>query len=180
MDSFPGDCWVVERGILKTIPGHERDLITREQYKDFELELEWRVTVGANSGIMYHVTESDPETYYTGPEMQIVDDDNSDDGKNPLTAAGSLYDLVAPKNKLLKPANQWNRARILVKGNHVEYWLNDRRIVEYELGSSELNALIAKTKFKDWPRFAKTETGYVALQNHGGQVFFRKIRIRRL
>ena len=179
-NSFPSDCWVVERGVLRTVPGHEHDLITREQYRDFELELEWRVAVGANSGIMYHVTEEFPETYFTGPEMQIVDDDNSDDGKNPLTAAGSLYDLVAPRNKKLNPAGKWNRARIVVKGHHVEHWLNGAKIVEYELGSPDLNAMIAKTKFKDWPRFAKTETGYIALQNHGGEVSFRKIRVRRL
>lgn len=180
-NSFPSDCWVVRRGVLKTVPGHEHDLITREQYQDFELELEWQVAVGANSGIMYHVTEEFPETYYTGPEMQIVDDDNSDDGKNPLTAAGSLYDLVAPTNKKkLNPAGEWNRARVIVKGHHVEHWLNGAKIVEYELGSPELNAMIANTKFKDWPRFAKAETGYIALQNHGGEVSFRKIRVRRL
>lgn len=180
MENFPSDCWVVERGILKTVPGHEHDLITREQYQDFELELEWKVEVGANSGIMYHVTEDGPETYYSGPEMQIVDDDNSDDGKNPLTAAGSLYDLVAPTNKKLNPAGKWNRARLIVKGSHVEHWLNGAKIVEYELGSPALDAMIAKTKFKDWKQFAKARTGYLALQNHGGEVSFRNIRIRRL
>ncbi len=180
LSGFPADCWIVEDGLLKTVPGHEHDLITRDQYRDFELELEWRVAVGANSGIMYHVTEQGPETYSTGPEMQIVDDDHSDDGKDPLTSAGALYDLVAPTHKKLHPAGQWNRARLVVRGRHVEHWLNGVRIVAYELGSPELQARIAQTKFKDWPGFAQAETGYLALQNHGGQVCFRRIRVRRL
>jgi hypothetical protein len=177
---FPSNSWVVVEGALKTVPGHELDLVTREPYQDFELELEWRVAVGANSGIMFHVSEEGNETWLTGPEMQIVDDDNSDDGKDPLTSAGSLYDLVAPTNKKLHPANQWNKARIVVKAQHVEHWLNGAKIVEYQLGSPELNALIAKTKFKDMPRFGKNETGLIALQNHGGEVWFRNIRVRPL
>jgi hypothetical protein len=178
--SFPTNCWVVDQGTLKTVPGHELDLVTNEKYQDFELELEWRVAVGANSGIMYHVSEDAEETWQTGPEMQIVDDDHTDDGKDPLTSAGSLYDLVPPKNKKMHPAGQWNQVKLTVKGPHVEHWLNGVKIVEYELGSPELNALIAKTKFKDMPRFGKNVTGFIVLQNHGGEVWFRHIRVRKL
>lgn len=177
---FPTDCWVIDQGTLKTVPGHELDLLTKEQYKDFELELEWKVAKASNSGIMFHVSEDAKETYETGPEMQVVDDDNTDDGKNPLTSAGSLYDMVAPKDKKINPAGQWNKAKVLVKGNHVEYWLNGAKVVQYELNSPELNTMIAKTKFKDWPQFAKNETGYIVLQNHGGEVWYRNIRIRKL
>jgi hypothetical protein len=178
--TFPTNCWVIDRGALKTVPDHEVDLVTRESYRDFELELEWKVAVASNSGILFHVSEDGDQTWLSGPEMQVVDDDNTDDGKEPLTSAGALYDLVAPKGKRLKPAGQWNLAKVLVQGHHVEHWLNGVKLLEYELGSPELNALIAKTKFKDMPNFGKNEAGLIALQNHGGEVWYRNIRIRRL
>ncbi len=180
MTSFPTNCWVVDEDALKTVPGHEVDLVTRKPYRDFELELEWKVAVAANSGIMFHVTEAGKETWETGPEMQVVDDDNTDDGKDPLTSAGALYDLVAPTHKHLNPAGQWNRARLLVKGQHVEHWLNGAKILEYELGSPEFKRLVAKTKFKDMPEFARPASGSIALQNHGGEVWFRNVRVRKL
>jgi hypothetical protein len=135
----------------------------------------WAVIGGA-----FHVSEAAPETYMSGPEMQIVDDANTEDGANPMTSAGSLYDLIAPTNKTCHPAGEWNRIRLIVQGHHVEYWMNGARIVEYELGSTALQALIANSKFKDWPRFATEETGYLALQSHGNSVWFRNIRVRRL
>lgn len=177
---FPKESWNVEGDSLKTNPDHPLDLITREQFADFDLDLEWKVEKEANSGIMYHVSEDFPETYMTGPEMQVVDDDNTDDGKNSKTSAGSLYALIAPKDKKYNPFGQWNKVRIRVSGRHVEYWMNGSKIVEYELGSPELNDLISRSKFKAWPRFAKNSTGYIALQNHGGVTRFRNIRIRKL
>ena len=177
---FPKESWSVEGETLKTNPDHPLDLITREQFADFDLELEWKVEKEANSGIMYHVSEDFPETYMTGPEMQVVDDDNTDDGKDPKTSAGSLYALIAPKDKKYNPVGQWNKVRIRVSGPHVEYWMNGGKIVEYELGSPELNGLIAKSKFNAWPKFAKNPTGYIALQNHGGITRFRSIRIHKL
>jgi len=177
---FPKESWSIEGNALKTNPAHPLDLITREQFADFDLELEWKVEKEANSGIMYHVSEDFPETYMTGPEMQVVDDDNTDDGKDPKTSAGSLYALIAPKDKKYNPAGQWNKVRIRVSGPHVEYWMNGGKIVEYELDSPELNALIAASKFNAWPKFAKNTTGYIALQNHGGITWYRNIRIRKL
>ena len=177
---FPKESWSIEGDTLKANPDHPLDLITREQYGDFDLELEWKVEKAANSGVMYHVSEDFPETYMTGPEMQVVDDDNTDDGKEPKTSAGSLYALIAPKDKKCNPFGQWNKARLRVSGPHVEYWMNGTKIVEYELGSPELNDLIAASKFKAWPRFAKNTTGYLALQNHGGVTWYRNIRIRKL
>jgi len=175
---FPREAWIVDQNTLRTNPEHPIDLITREQYENFELELEWKVAKSANSGIMYHVSEDFSDTYWTGPEMQVVDDDNSDDGKEPKTSSGSLYALIAPTNKKLNPAGNWNKARLIVLGTHVEYWLNDRKIVEYELGSPELKVLIAGSKFKDWPKFAKNKSGHIALQNHGGTTWYRNIRLR--
>jgi hypothetical protein len=180
-DSFPSKGWVVENGTLKTVVGGDRvDLVTKDSYKDFELELSWKVAPGGNSGVMYDVSEKEKETYFTGPEMQVLDDTLHADGKNPRTSAGALYALVAPVGKTVKPVGEFNQARIVKKGNHVEHWLNGKKIVEYELGSPELTKLIAESKFKDMPRFAKEGQGHIALQHHGQEVWFRNIRIRPL
>jgi len=178
--SFPTNSWVVEADALKSLSEKEVDLITREPYENFELELEWKVGKEANSGIMFHVSEGESETYMTGPEMQIVDDANTEDGANPKTSAGSLYALIAPTNKHCRPVGGWNLVRLIVRGDHVEHWMNGAKILHYELGSAPLKALIAESKFNAWPRFAQEKTGYIALQNHGNSVWFRKIRVRRL
>lgn len=177
-DAFPSKGWVVENGTLKPVIGGDRvDLVTKDVYKDFDLELEWKVGPGGNSGVMYDVAETEPETYYTGPEMQILDDAGHKDGKNSKTSAGSLYALIAPSAEVVKPAGEWNKARIVKKGSHVEHWLNGTKIVEYELGSPALAALIADSKFKEWPRFGKEGQGHIVLQHHGDPAWFRNIRI---
>jgi len=181
MNSFPDQSWKVEDGILKTVPGgNGSDIVTKENYGNFELELEWKVTSGANSGIMYHVAEDFDAPYQTGPEMQVLDDDKHADGKNPKTSAGALYDLIAPKNKSLKPVGQWNKVRIVAQGSHVEHWLNGVKVVEYDLASPELKELIARSKFKDWSKFGQEKIGHIDLQHHGDEVWYRKIRVRRL
>ncbi len=179
--NFPDKGWKVENGTLKTIPhGDVVDLITRDEYENFELVLEWRISPNGNSGIMYHVAEGDPAVWHTGPEMQILDDTRHAAAQNPKTSAAALYDLIPPVNKHLAPVGEWNKVRILVNGNHVEYWLNGYEVVHYELNSPELNALIDKSKFKGDARFAKMKTGYIALQFHHDEVWFRNIKVRRL
>jgi hypothetical protein len=181
MNSFPDHSWKVEAGAIKTIAGAEGpDIVTKEQFGNFELELEWKVSPGANSGIMYRVSEAAAAPYETGPEMQVLDDDKHDDGRDPKTSAGSLYALIAPKNKKLKPVGEWNKVRIVVQDNQVVHWLNGVKVVEFELGSPQLNQLIARSKFKDMPRFAKEKPGFIDLQHHGDEVWYRKIRVRRL
>jgi hypothetical protein len=180
-DSFPDKGWAIENGALKTIVGGDRvDLITREKYKDFDLELEWRVSPGGNSGIIYLVTEDESQTYQTGPEMQVLDDDKHRDGQNALTSAGSLYALIAPKSKKLQPVGGWNKARLVIRNGRVEHWLNGAKLLEYDLGSDSLKGLIAASKFKDMPRFAQNREGHIALQHHGEEVWYRNIRVRRL
>ena len=181
MSSFPDHSWKVQDGAIKTIAGAEgQDIVTRETFDNFELELEWKVSPGANSGIMYRVSEDFAAPYETGPEMQVLDDDKHADGRDPKTSAGSLYALIAPKNKKLKPVGQWNKVRIVVRENQVAHWLNGVKVVEFELGSAELNQLIARSKFKDMPRFGKEKIGFIDLQHHGDEVWYRKIRVRRL
>src|SRR5882672_10789012 len=140
MNSFPDHSWKVEDGVLKTIAGAEGpDIVTQEKFGNFELELEWKVSPGANSGIMYRVSEDFAAPYETGPEMQVLDDDKHADGRDPKTSAGSLYALIAPKNKKLKSVGEWNKVRIVVQDNQVVHWLNGVKVLEFELGSAELS-----------------------------------------
>ena len=180
-DSFPTNSWVIDDGTLKSLPSRQVDLITREKYENFALELEWKVAREANSGIMFHVSEDEPQTYRTGSEMQIVDDANTSDGKNPKTSAGSLYALIAPNDKKrVKPAGEWNKARIVIKNKHVEHWLNGVNIVEYDWNSPQVKGLISQSKFNDKPRFMQEKKGYIDFQHHGAEVWLRNIKVRKL
>lgn len=180
MDSFPNENWKVENGVLKSIAGASQvDIISKDKYRDFELELEWAVTAGGNSGVIYHVAETDGPSWHTGPEMQVLDDPmHSEESPNHL--AGALYDVLSATDKTIRPAGQFNQVRLLVRNNHVEHWLNGSKVVEYDLASDQLNQLIAKSKFKDLAGFAQQPEGYIALQHHGDEVWFRNIRIRAL
>jgi hypothetical protein len=181
-DSFPEGCWLVENGTLKTVPSTYDvcDLVTRQKYRDFELALEWKLGKGGNSGILYRAAEL-PGTpmWHSAPELQILDD-SAHPKATPQTLTGALYDLIAPVDKVVRPIGEWNESRVLVKGNHVEHWLNGRKVLEYELGSEALRARIAASKFKDMKRFAVEKEGYVGWQHHGEEAWFRNIRIRTL
>ncbi|HEY6802850.1 MAG TPA: DUF1080 domain-containing protein [Pyrinomonadaceae bacterium] len=183
-ESFPAKCWVVESGAIKTVGGCDKadqvDIITKDKYRDFELELEWQVAPGANSGIVYLLSEDQDQTWKTGLEMQVLDDEKHPDGKKPSTSAGSLFDLIAPANKMLRPVGEYNRARVVVYLGHVEHWLNGNKVLEYDLDGLVLKDLIAKSKFKGFPGFALNQEGYIALQYHGDDVWFRNVRIRSL
>jgi len=180
-EKFPEKGWKVEDGTLRHVAGQGGgDIVSREKYGDFELRFEWKVSPGANSGVIYRVSEEPGATYETGTEYQVLDDDKHGDGKNPKTAASALYALIAANGeKALKPVGGWNKGRIVVKGNHVEHWLNKKKVVEYQWGGPETVKLIAASKFKDMPGFAKNATGHIALQDHGDDVWFRKIKIRK-
>ncbi|MDZ7331498.1 MAG: DUF1080 domain-containing protein [candidate division KSB1 bacterium] len=176
---FPSGGWVIENGSLKTVVGGDQcDIITKEKFKNFELEAEWRVAPGGNSGIFYRVTEEYPAVWQSAPEMQVLDDSLHRDGLDPRTSAGALYGLIAPTNKALMPVGEYNKAKVIVQGNHVEHWLNNVKILEYELGSEELQSLIAESKFKEFAGFARASEGHIALQHHGEEVWYRNIRIR--
>lgn len=182
---FPAACWTIDQGTLKTVTVERGqgpcDLVTKDKYRDFELELDYRLTKGGNSGVMYRVVEKDKTpAWHSGPEVQILDDDSYREN-SPKNWTAALYDLLAAEGKTVKPVGEWNTLRLVVKGNHAEHWLNGKKVVEYELGSPALKALIAGSKFKDMPEFAAASEGYVALQHHdGGDVWFRNVRIRAL
>ena len=173
--------WVIADGIMAYVPGVEGgDIVTKEEYGDFDLRLEWKIAEGGNSGVMTHVAETKNATFETGIEMQVLDDERHGDGKNPLTSAGSAYGLYASSQKVVLQANEWNSARIVSKGNHVEHWLNGVKILEFEKDSADFKERLAKSKFKDWNEFAKYSTGHIAFQDHGDVVAYRNIRIRKL
>ncbi len=185
MQTIPAG-WSVEGGAIRFVPpkegaaGQRADIITKKQYGDFELVVEWAVTPGANSGIFFHVSETKPRTYETGPEFQVLDNAGHQDGKKPVTSAGSNYALHAPAKDTTRPLGEWNEARLRVKGAHVEHWLNGAKLLEYDLWTPEWKALVAASKFGAMPGYGLDKTGHIALQDHGNDVKFRNIRIRAL
>ena len=172
----PTNWAVVDGTIQRTADGG--DLVTDEQFANFELTLDWKIAPGGNSGILYRVSDTGEETYFTGPEMQVLDDTRQPDGKSPLTSAGSDYGLYPAPRGVVKPAGEWNTVRLVVNGNHVEHWLNGVKVVEYELHSPDWNARVAASKFAQWPGYGQSARGRIALQQHGSQVNFRNIRIK--
>ncbi len=188
-EKFPEEGWVVADGAIKHVAGGGQqsqnggDIITVDQYDNFELQLEWRISPGGNSGIKYLVAEEMVKSGYSGLgfEMQVLDDDGHPDakqGKNGNRTAGALYDLIAPQNKVLHPVGQWNQVRLIVRNNHVEHWLNGTKVVEYELGSPQLKALIAESKYKTIAGFGEVKKGHILLQDHGDEIWFRNIKVR--
>lgn len=171
--------WQVVDGALTRV-GKAGDLISRDMFGDFELELEWMVAEGGNSGIMYRVTEAAAETYQTGPEMQVLDDARHPDGGSRLTSAGAVYGLYPAPVGVVKPAGEWNSVRIVVRGNQVEHWLNGVEVAAYHVGSPDWEARVAGSKFRNWPGYGRAAAGHIALQDHGDRVAYRNIRIRTL
>ena len=176
MDSMPAGWEVVDDALTRV--AETRDIITREQFGNFELSLEWKIASGGNSGILYRVTEEYDYTYKSGPEMQVLDDAKHPDGQSRLTAAGADYALYPSSAGVVKPAGEWNQVRILVNGNHVEHWLNGTKVVEYELGSPDWVAKVKASKFAEWPHYGLAKAGYIGLQEHGSRVAYRNIKIR--
>lgn len=191
LTAFPSKGWVVEDGVLKVCKGNGGestnggDIVTTRTYKDFILRVDFKITEGANSGIKYFV---DPEMNQgagsaIGCEFQILDDDRHPDAKLGVKGnrrLGSLYDLIpAPQDKPVDKKG-WNTAVVVVKGNHVEHWLNGVKLLEYERNNAMWNALVAYSKYKDWPNFGNAAEGYILLQDHGDEVWFKNILIKEL
>lgn len=179
--TFPEKGWVVEDGCLKVQRrGGGGDIVTRKQYADFELTFDWKVAAGANSGVMYRVTEDEHSPWRTGPEYQILDDAKHRDGRNPKTSAAALYAIYPARGGKVKPVGQFNSARIVLKGSKLEHWLNGKKVVTCDLASAEYAKLRDASKFKKMPNFGRRPRGHIALQDHGDDVWFKNIRIRDL
>jgi cytochrome c len=171
--------WTITDGTI-TWTSSSGDIITREQYDNFEFLIDWRIEPGGNSGIFYNVTEDGHSVWLTGPEMQILDNERHPDGRSPLTCAGSNYALHAPRWDMTGPPGSWNRARIVVRGDQVEHWLNGVLVVDYVLDSPEWKRRVADSKFNSMPDYGRRNRGHIALQDHGDVVSFRNIKIRKL
>jgi hypothetical protein len=186
-DTFP-DAWKIVDGALEArtdVPNV--DLVSKNTYTNFDLTFEWAVSKAGNSGIFYNVQENSSHESGNGNspnwldnfEFQLLDDIDFND-HDPKRSAGSLYDLITPVNKHLKPVGQFNTARLLVNHGHVEQWLNGKKVVEYELGSEALTDLIAKSKYSTNPNFAKSTSGHIMFQHHGQKVWLKNIKIKEL
>ncbi len=158
------------------------DIVTDESFDDYELELEWKIAACGNSGIIYNVIEEDGLKYpwQSGPEMQVLDDACHPDAKIYTHKAGDLYDMIAGDSTVVKPAGEWNTARLVNRAGRVEHWLNGRQMAVYNNTGGEWRRMIAGSKFKDMPRFGESTSGKIALQDHGDQVWYRNIRVREL
>lgn len=182
--------WVIDGDALIYDPAQtgddppRRDIITREKFADFELELEWSIEQGGNSGIFYFVLEqADRELFWSGPEMQILDNANHPDavrGQDGDRKAGSLYDLIPAVPQNFRGYDTWNEVRIVSRGAFVEHWQNGEKVLEYERWTPEWFDMLHNSKFRCYPEFGAVREGHIGLQDHGDVVRFRNIRIRRL
>ncbi len=175
-DSAPNG-WKAVDGTLARV-GEGGDLITEDRFRDFELSLDWRVGPGGNSGIFYLANEDTRWIFEGAPEMQVLDDAGHPDGASRLTSAGSNFGLYPAPRGVVRPAGEWNTARIIVRDGHVEHWLNGQRVVEYELGSDDWRRRVADSKFAQWPSYGHAREGHIGLQDHGDPVWYRNIKIR--
>jgi len=161
--------------------GEVDDLVTRETFGDFELELEWKIGKGGNSGIFYRGTREYDYIFWSAPEFQLLDDANAPDGRARLSSTAAAFALYAPPAGIVRPFDQWNTARIVVDGAHVGHWLNGKKVVTYELWSPDWKAKVAASKFGAYPNYGLARRGHIGIQgDHPGTLVLRRMRIREL
>ncbi|MEO6528271.1 MAG: DUF1080 domain-containing protein [Gemmatimonadaceae bacterium] len=170
--------WKVADGVLSKVVS-TNDIVTKDQYENFELAFDWKIHAGGNAGVFYRGNEEFQKIYFTAPEYQLLDDPGHPDGKSRLTSAGAGYALYPSPAGVVKPADQWNSSRILVRGNHVEHWLNGQKVVEYEFGSPDWEAKLKASKFASSPKYGRIARGHIGIQgDHEGELALRDFRIR--
>jgi hypothetical protein len=192
-DAVPTDHWAIEDGAIHKIasgkvplmadgqPVAGGDIITRDRYENFEFSFEWKVAPGANSGIKYNVVEEMSDGNPLGFEYQVLDDALHPDaamGRDGNRTASGLYDLIAPHEKSLRPVGEWNVGRIVFDGRHGEHWLNGRKVLEYELGTTRMDSLLALSKYAPIPGFGDKRQGHLVLQDHNDDVWYRNLKLR--
>ena len=177
--TFPAG-WRIADGVL-TKSGSVGDLVSKDQFGNFELALDWNLSTGGNAGIFYRGTEEYDHIYWSAPEYQLLDDANHPDGKSRLTSAGAAYALYPSPAGVVKPAGEWNSTLIVVNGSRVQHWLNGQRLLEYELGSPDWEAKVKASKFVAYPNYGRATRGYIGIQgDHDGVLSIRNVRIREI
>lgn len=177
--SLPAGWKVIDRALTRV--GTGGDIVYgAEQFVDFELELEWKIQPKGNSGIFFRASETTERIYENAPEIQVLDNIGHPDNKTDFTVAGSNYALHPAPRDAVKPVGEWNTIRLVVRGSHVEHWLNGRQVVSYELWSPDWEAKVKASKFVEWPSYGRAAKGYIGLQDHGDWVAYRRIRVRSL
>ena len=183
-----GSAWTAQDGMLCLQPrkeGAQRDggdIVTDQEYGDFHLVMDWRVNKNGNSGVIFYVQEDTAKfrnTYNSGPEMQVLDNAGHPDAKIHKHRAGDLYDLI-PSKEVVKPAGEWNHAEIVSKNGKLEFYLNGQQTLSTTMWDDNWRNMIAGSKFKDMAGFGTFKTGRIALEDHGDEVCFRNIKMRRL
>jgi hypothetical protein len=189
-EAFPDSGWVVEEGTLHCIGsgkgeagGKGGDIIYDKKFKNFELKLEWKISEGGNSGIFYLARELEGKPiWHSAPEMQVLDNDKHRDGLDTTHCAGALYDLIPAPRDIVKPVGEWNKVTVYCEKGLVEHWLNGKKILEFHLWTDDWNKMVARSKFvefnPDWANVA--QEGYIGLQDHGDDVWYRNIKVREL
>jgi hypothetical protein len=177
-----GDAWKVDDGALHLTKtsGDGGDIVTSKEFSDFDLKLEWKISPKGNSGVMFYVKE-DPKfeaPFYTGPEMQVLDNDGHPDGKIHKHRAGDLYDLIACSKETVKAVGEWNAVEIIASKGDLKLFMNGYNVVHTTLWDDAWKKLVAGSKFKEWPEFATFHSGRIDLQDHGDEVWFRNIKIK--
>jgi hypothetical protein len=176
-DTMPAGWSIVQGTLAKDAP--TGDIVTRDQFGDFELEVVWKIGTAGNAGIFYRATEEYDRVYWSGTEYQLLDDEKGADNKTRLTCAGAAYGLYPSPPGHLKPVGEWNTTRIVARGAHVEHWLNGVKLLEYELWSPDWEAKVAASKFGKWPNFGRAKRGHIGFQgDHAEALAYRSIRIR--
>jgi hypothetical protein len=172
--------WSVVNGTL-TKSGPIGDLLTANQYGDFELAFDWQISHGGNAGVFYRGTEEYDYIYWSAPEYQLLDDAMHADGKSRLTSTGAAYALYPAPAGVVKPAGEWNSTLIVAQGNRIQHWLNGQKLLEYEIGSPDWVAKVKASKFIDYPNYARAARGYLGFQgDHEGTLTLRNVRIKEL
>lgn len=170
-----GELYCKAEGVTK-----RADLITNNAYENYELKIDWKISPKKNSGIVYMVTEENGASYESGPEYQLIDDIGYPAKLNDKQLSGSNYDMHAPSAKTAKPAGEFNHTRIVINKGHVEHWLNGTKVVDYQLWTPEWEQLKANSKWKDVIPYGMSKAGHIALQDHGGGIAFKNIKLKAL
>ena len=177
-ENFPQGSWSVDGDVLHAVAqGARVDLVTRERFEDFTLLFDWRLPRAGSTAVLCRVDEAAGPAAHTGPAMQLLDDEHHPDGADALSSCGALYGLMAPWRDLRSSANTYHSARIVMKGSLLEYWVDEVQVLGCDLASEELRARIARSRFRDYPQFARLADGHIVLEHRGTEAWFRRPRI---